>query len=159
MNGEDAAARARYAKAYPEFFTTEPPKIDISNWRIAIDLVPVLQKTGAGARAGVLLDRTEKFIRTMPRMGGWGYGIADVEIYALRGQNREALAALRTAEKAGWRKSWRYYRDFDPDLAAIRNEPEFKAVFADIERDMARQRAELAARRRSAPPKPNVTST
>jgi len=33
----------------------------------------------------------------------------------------------------------------------IQTEPEFKAVFADIERDMARQRAELAARPKDAP--------
>ena len=46
---------------------------------------------------------------------------------------------------------WRYYRDFDPNLASIRNEPEFKAVFADIERDMAQQRARLAARPKDAP--------
>ena len=64
---------------------------------------------------------------------------------------REALAALREAEKAGWRGPvWRYYRDIDPNLASIRNEPEFKAVFADIERDMARQRAELAKRSKDA---------
>jgi len=58
---------------------------------------------------------------------------------------------LRAAEKAGWRGGWRYYRDFDPNLASIRNEPEFKAVFADIERDMAHQLAELAARPKDAP--------
>jgi hypothetical protein len=42
----------------------------------------------------------------------------------------------------------------DPKFAtdtSIRNEPEFKAVFADIERDMARQRAALAARPKDAP--------
>jgi tetratricopeptide (TPR) repeat protein len=149
--GDDAIARARYAKAYPEFFATELPRIDGSNLPIAIDLVLVLQKTGASVRASVLLDRIEKFIRTIPRMGGSGYGITDVQIYALRAQRREALSALRATEKAGYRFGWRYYRDFDPDLASIRNEPEFKAVFADIERDMARQRAELAARRRNAP--------
>ena len=33
----------------------------------------------------------------------------------------------------------------------MRNEPEFKAVFADIERDMAEQRARLAARPKDAP--------
>ena len=67
-------------------------------------------------------------------------------------KSAQALAALREAEKAGWRgPNWRYYRDFDPNLASIRNEPEFKAVFADIERDMARQRAELAARPKDAP--------
>ena len=42
-------------------------------------------------------------------------------------------------------------RDHDPAFATIRNEPEFKAVFADIERDMAQQRARLAARPKDAP--------
>ena len=47
------------------------------------------------------------------------YGITDVAIHALRGQKRAALAALRDAERAGWRGPWwRYYRDFDPNLAS-----------------------------------------
>jgi len=59
---------------------------------------------------------------------------------------------LREAEQVGWRGPfWRYYRDFDPNLASIRDEPEFKDVFADIEHDMARQRAELAKRPKDAP--------
>jgi hypothetical protein len=58
---------------------------------------------------------------------------------------------LREAKRAGCRWLWRYYRDYDPVLAPIRNEPAFKAVFADIERDMAQQRALLAARRKGAP--------
>ena len=62
-----------------------------------------------------------------------------------------ALARLREAKHAGWRLLWPYYRDVSPHLASIRNEPEFKAVFADIERDMARQRAEFAARPKDAP--------
>ena len=75
-----------------------------------------------------------------------------MQIHALRGDKAKALAALRDAEQAGWRGPlWRYYRDFDPNLASIRNEPEFKAVFADIERDMAQQRARLAARPKDAP--------
>ncbi len=149
------AARARYAKASPELFATEAPTIDGSNWRIALDLAPVLQKTGENARASALLDGSDRFIHTIPRLGIYlwsGYGVADAQIHALRGDKAKALAALRAAEKAGWRGPfWRYYRDFDPALASIRNEPEFKAVFADIERDMARQRAELAARPKDAP--------
>ena len=77
--------------------------------------------------------------------------VADVQIHALRGDRVKALAALRDAEQAGWRFAWRYFRDFDPSLASIRNEPEFKAIFADIERDMAQQRARLAARPKDAP--------
>ena len=46
---------------------------------------------------------------------------------ALRGEKRAALAALGEAEKAGWRGPyWRYYRDVDPSVASIRNEPEFR---------------------------------
>jgi hypothetical protein len=111
----------------------------------------VLQNTRENARATALLDRSEQFIRTTPRMGLGGHGCADVQIYALRGDKAKALAALRVAERAGWRGGWRYYRDVDPNLASIRNHPEFKAVFADIERDMARQRAELAARPKDVP--------
>ena len=78
-------------------------------------------------------------------------GILDVSIQALRGDNAKALAALREARRPAGVPIWRYYRDFDPTLDSIRNEPEFKAVFADIERDMAQQRARLAARPKDAP--------
>ena len=90
----------------------------------------------------------------MTRLGGNGFGIADVEVLAVRGRKQEALSTLRAAQRAGWRGGlWplRYFRDHDPALATIRSDPEFKAVFADIERDMARQRAELAARPKDAP--------
>jgi hypothetical protein len=60
---------------------------------------------------------------------------------------------------AGWRgPAWRYYRDFDPKLASIRNEPEFNAVFAVIERDMAQQRARLAAQPKDAALEPTPES-
>ncbi len=150
--GNAQAARARYAAAFPELLAAAPPTIDTSNLRAAVDLAFVLQQTGEHERARLLLDRGEEFIRSIPRVPWNGYWIADAEIHALRGREREALAALRAAESAGWRSFWRYYRDFEPNLAAIRNEPEFKAVFADIERDMAEQRARLAARPEGAAP-------
>ena len=150
--GDYQAARLRYAKAYPALVTPTPPTIDGSNWQAAVDVALVLRAAGDGAAAGALLDRADAYIRTIPRLGLAGYGIADAQIHALRGDKSKALAALREAEKAGWRGPfWRYYRDFDPNLASIRNEPEFKAIFADIERDMARQRAELAKRPKDAP--------
>ena len=81
---------------------------------------------------------------TSQRLGRFGYGLADVQIRLLRGQHGEALELLREAERAGWRGPyWRYHRDFDPVMGPIRSHAEFKAVFADIERDMTRQRSEL----------------
>jgi hypothetical protein len=79
--------------------------------------------------------------------------IRDVLILALRGDNAGALQALRQAERNGWRYNWRYYRDYEPGLASIRDTPEFKAIFADIERDMARQREELRRLPEDAAPK------
>jgi len=157
--GDASTARSRYAQAYPELLAPEPPKIDASNFGPAFNLVPILQKTEEGERAALLLDRIEQAIRPMQRLGSNGYGIADVTIHALRGDRAKALAALREAEKVGWRGPlWRYVRDVEPALDSIRSEPEFQAIFADIERDMARQRAELAKRPKDAPLELEVTA-
>ena len=151
---------ARYEKAYPELFVQGAPQIHISNHWASVDLALVYQKRGDGEGARILLDGVARHIRTIPRLGVLGYGIEDVEIHALRGRKAQALVALRQAEQAGWRGPlWRYNRDFDPNLDSIRNEAEFKAVFADIERDMARQRAALAARPKDAALKLKATGT
>jgi TolB-like protein/cytochrome c-type biogenesis protein CcmH/NrfG len=149
--GDYASARARYAKAFPDLFAEELPKLEFRHTFAAIDLALVLQHTREEERASALLDRSEALLRTIPRMGLLGYGFWDVALYTLRGQTAMALIKLREAEQAGCRLQWRCHRDFNPSLASIRNEAEFKAVFADIERDMAQQRARLAARRKDAP--------
>jgi TolB-like protein/Tfp pilus assembly protein PilF len=141
-----------YVKAFPELVGTDSPVINGSNYRSAVDLAGLLLNAGDRNRAARLLDGAESVIRSTQRMGWEGYGMLDVQIYALRGDKTRALAALREAKAAGWRSfGWRYYRNFEPTLASIRNEPEFIATFADIERDMARQRADLAARPKDAP--------
>jgi tetratricopeptide (TPR) repeat protein len=152
QTGRDDAALTRYKQAHPELFAHGSPSVHLANYRAAIDLALVLQKRGENEAAKLLLDGAARVIRTIPRLGIAGYWLSDVTIHALRGQKAEALAALRDAEKAGWRGPfWRYYRDFDPNIASIRDEPEFKAVFAVIERDLAQQRARLAARPKDAP--------
>jgi TolB-like protein/Tfp pilus assembly protein PilF len=146
-----ATAQARYAAAFPEWSDSETLRVDGSNYMSAIDLALVLQRLDKAERAAALLDASEQMIRSLHRLTFTGYGVADVQIHALRGDKAKALTALREAERVGWRGPlWRYYRDIDPNLDSIRDDPEFKAVFADIERDMDRQRAELAARPKDA---------
>jgi TolB-like protein/Tfp pilus assembly protein PilF len=154
--GDAKAARERYASAYPDLLSSPVPRVDSGNFYRAIDLALVLQGTGELVRAKALLDGGELAIRPLARLGIGGYWLADVQVHALRGDRAKALIALRDAEMAGWRGPfWRYYRDIDPNLESIRDEPEFKAVFADIERDVERQRAELAARPKDAPLDPS----
>jgi TolB-like protein/Flp pilus assembly protein TadD len=148
--GRPLRARVRYASAYPELFE-EVVALDTNSALAAIDLALVLQQTDENVRAELLLDRAGGFTQKIGPMIPGRYAFADAPVQALRGRRAEALTALRQAQQQGRRAGWRYYRDYDPALASIRNDPEFKAVFADIERDMARQRAELAARPRNAP--------
>jgi TolB-like protein/DNA-binding winged helix-turn-helix (wHTH) protein/tetratricopeptide (TPR) repeat protein len=139
------SARALYEDGFPELLA-QPPALDGWNYVAAVDLALVLQKTGEAELAAELLRRAETWVLTTPRLGLSGHGIADARIHMLRGQPQDALAKLREAQRAGWRGPyWRYYREFDPVLAPIRDHPEFKAVFADIERDLKQQRTELAA--------------
>jgi tetratricopeptide (TPR) repeat protein len=150
--GDTDAAQQRYLTAFPELSAPTVPRLVWENYRAAVDLAAVLQQAGEVDRAAALLDAGETYVQKRSRLGSFGFGITDVQIYALRGDKSKAVAALREAERAGWRGPlWRYHRDFDPNLDSIRSEPEFKAVFADIERDMARQRAALAARPEDAP--------
>jgi TolB-like protein len=150
--GDYKSARARYASAFPALLDSAEQPVNAWNLPAAVDLVLVLQRTGDLDNATALLNGSEQAIRRIGRLGYLGYGISDVQIHALRGETKKALALLREAEEAGWRGPfWRYYRDVDPNLASIRNEPEFKRTFDDIERDMARQRAALAARPKDAP--------
>ena len=138
-------ARALYERDFPELLA-KPPMVYLYNYRAAIDLALVLQQGGEHERAAVLLDRAEAWVRKRSRLGRFGHGLADIQIALLRGDQDDALRRLRQAVSAGWRGPyWRYHRDFDPILAPIRDHPEFKAAFADIERDMARQREQLAA--------------
>jgi tetratricopeptide (TPR) repeat protein len=150
-DGRRSEARVFLAASCPGL-GHEEPAVDRSCYRAAIDLALVLQQEENAGKAATLLDRAEAVIAGMPRLSWAGFGLADVQIHALRGHRSQALESLRRAQHDRWRGPlWRYYRDIDPNLESIRTEPEFKAVFADIERDMARQRTELAARAKDAP--------
>jgi TolB-like protein/Tfp pilus assembly protein PilF len=149
--GDYRTARARYAQAIPEMFAADLPAFSERDVSVALDIARVLQNTGERERARALLDRSETLVRSIPRLGDYGYGFMDVAIYAMRGETSRALESLRESERSGARAYWRYYRDFAPNVDSIRNQPEFKVIFADIERDMARQRAALAARPKDLP--------
>ncbi len=96
-----------------------------------------------------------------PRLGDWGYGIADVQIYTLQGDKQKALSALRQAIDEGWRSSWWYFLKYDPILESLHDEPEFQAMVAEIEADMAAQLARVREMERNGElePIPDISAT
>jgi hypothetical protein len=88
----------------------------------------------------------------MHRIRGYGYGILDVYIHAVRGDHNRAIAGLREAIDMGWRVSikerawswsgccsWWQLRE-DWKLGSLRQDPEFVALMNELEADIRRQR-------------------
>jgi TolB-like protein/Tfp pilus assembly protein PilF len=141
--GKGSAAVARYRDAYPAFRDEADALIDASNYYAAIDLGYVFLATGETARGRYLLERCLVHLETRPRLSSRGYWMNDVRIYAMLGNDKQALAALREAVDAGWRVYWRIYLPHDPALAGLRQDPDFTAIVDRLEADMATQRERL----------------
>jgi tetratricopeptide (TPR) repeat protein len=141
--GRIQEARRIYTEAYPELINSRALQIDNSNYGAAIDLALVLSMTGEHEQAELLLARSLQHVRSMPRLGLAGYGISDVQIHALQGEDQKALLALREAVDQGWRFLWRYSLNYNLNLASLRDEPAFRKIITELEADMATQLARL----------------
>jgi TolB-like protein/DNA-binding winged helix-turn-helix (wHTH) protein/lipoprotein NlpI len=159
--GRHPEARTLYEKTHPELLDDDNPEVYNRNYRAAIDLALVLSKTGEQERANLLLNRSLQYIQTQPRVRWDGYGIADVQVHALRGDKQKALAALRQAIDEGWRGLWWYYLKRNPNLESLHGEPEYQAMVAEIEADMAVQLARVREMERNGElePIPEVSAT
>jgi hypothetical protein len=115
----------------------DDPVVHRSNYRAAIDLSVVLERMGERERSQRMLEKSLVAISNMPRLGWFGFGSADAEIYALLGRSGEALSALRLAVDDGWWRHWFFWTELNPNLDSIRDEPEYGAVIAKLESDMA----------------------
>ena len=67
----------------------------------------------------------------------------------LQGEKQKALSALRQAIDEGWRSIWWYFLKDDPSLESLHDEPEFQAMVAEIEADMAVQLARVSEMERN----------
>jgi hypothetical protein len=85
-------------------------------------------------------------IRNVPRLGLFGYGSAEADIYALQGKSAEALSALRLAIDDGWWLHWRFWTELNPNLDSVRNEPEYGTLIGELESKMAAQLALVQTR-------------
>jgi tetratricopeptide (TPR) repeat protein len=138
QKADPARAIQVYEKHYPKLFE-ENPQVDGWNHAAAISLADQMRRSGDDARANLLLQKSLSVLRetTDP----W-YGPATATAHLLSGEPDVALSALREAIDSGWRRgSWILERD--PTYAPLWDHPEFQAMMAEINADMAGQLAEL----------------
>ncbi len=137
--GELDDALNRYRDLTPELFA-DPPVISAANISCAPDLVLLLQRAGKDVAAQLLIDAALGWWRETQPAGVHGFvlNIADIELLALNGQTQEALEGLLQAADAGWRNFWPWVVSGN-NLAALRDEPELKAMSERIKMDFAKQ--------------------
>jgi tetratricopeptide (TPR) repeat protein len=160
----------RYLARYPVLAKGQLPIGERSNvydvWEafsVTLDLAAAYLHAGDKAKAESLLSLVESELPHWPQVGSWiwGYGYADVELHALRGDKEKALAALREGAAKGTRYMWRFQLLHNPNLESIRDTPEFAAIVAEIEADMATQLARVREMERNGElePIPEVSAT
>lgn len=129
----------RFADQYPELACSREPEVNRANLFPAMNLSLAWSGENDPACANRLLERALEVMAGMPRLGSWGYGIADVEARARMGQTELALATLRNAIDAGWRAFWWAQGERSPHLVALREDLRFAAMMDEIRADMAAQ--------------------
>ena len=99
-----------------------------------------LDETGEHECADRLLEKSLERLQGMPRLGIYGYGIADIEILARQGKTEQALDTLRLAIDEGLRSpSWWAQGEGSPHMISLRGEPKFKEMIEEIRAEMAAQ--------------------
>ncbi len=148
--GKNGDIIARYLANYPELtkgaFPKERLPAESLIWEaflVTLDLASAYLRAGQDAKAESLLSLVESELQHWPRAWWWGHGIADVELHALRGEKEKALAALQEHADQGTRDYWRWQVLYNPNLESLHDEPEFAAIVAEIESDMASQLARV----------------
>jgi len=125
----------------------------------ATDLALGLQMIGDAERSRRLLDAASAFLAVARRNGTHEYFIDEIRVAAIRGDENTALQLLAKLVEKGWRGPyWRFYRDFDPALDELRQEPLFKQAFTTVEQDIRSQRLRAMQAGDLDPPDLNLTA-
>jgi len=115
--------------------------VDRYTVRSVVQLAYIAQQEGDMQTARDMLLKSLHFVQGRPRLGIGGFGILDVQIFALLGRVEDAISAFRDAVDEGFRSTiasdfW-LTRD-DPYLASISGDERFVALLNDIELDIQR---------------------
>jgi TolB-like protein/lipopolysaccharide biosynthesis regulator YciM len=137
-------ARPIVRALFPRFFGENEITVEYRELFDALQAAIILQSEGRQDPADELYDQMLALMREADRLND-GYGAIDASIHALRGHKQLALSTMREAIDAGWRQSWWAFRLHYFD--AMKDEPEWNAMMAELEADIDRQRAWYDAHR------------
>ena len=148
LAGDLEAAKRYTLAASPTLAGDAAQRVDRSSADNALKLAFIYQQEGRDAQASRFLSETLELLQGAPRLGTFGYGIRDVQIYALMGRREDAIAAFREALDEGYRGSVAFDGwplAIDPYLDDIRDDPRFVEMVAELESHLVVMRDRLDA--------------
>jgi TolB-like protein/tetratricopeptide (TPR) repeat protein len=104
--------------------------------RDIVKLAYIEKVEGNVARSTELLSAALPVVQSLPRLGVFGQGIRDAQIYAILGQRENAFDALRSAIDAGYRSSVifdQWTLEVDPFFTSLRDDPRFGELLAELQ--------------------------
>lgn len=143
--GEYEEALTWYRQQVPEVFA-ESPQIDATNIEKSADLGHLLQAAGEDQKARDILEAVVTRYDALYSVGAanWPLGAAKAQALALLDRTDDALAELSRIVDDGWRMRWRFNTEMNPSFDSIRNDPRYRSIIAEIERDIEAQRDAFA---------------
>ena len=99
----------------------------------AVNAAHLYLKTGQTDRARNLLEQSRQFVTSWLDDQNFRSGALYVlaSIHAIEGEQKQALNGIRRAAEAGWTRQW--FTLQDPNLASLRDDPEFRRIINDLE--------------------------
>jgi TolB-like protein/Tfp pilus assembly protein PilF len=137
LAGDLEVARDYILKLNPVLALDSSVQIDRFTIRDVIKLGFILRQEGDLEGSAEILRNALIFVQSMPRLGLFGKGVRDAQIYALLGQTNDAFAALDEAVNAGFRTSFvfdgMWMLQDDPYFSSIRDDDRFIAILNKID--------------------------
>jgi len=146
-NGDPESGISVFREQHPGLFE-EKPEITSANVLQAVDLALLLNMSGRPAAMQHLLDAVFEFYDQPWATSGSVRALlvpARAEALAILGDDHGALTELRRIIDKGWRLSWRWETDLNPNFNGIRETPKFQKMVRELEADMAEQRTRTQA--------------
>jgi TolB-like protein/tetratricopeptide (TPR) repeat protein len=136
LAGDLETAKKYALEANPTLGGDTVSRVNRASAMNAVKLAYIYQREGRERQAFRLLTETLDAIRELPRLGTYGFGIRDVQAYALLGRREDAITAFREAIDAGFRGSIAFDGwpiAIDPYLESIRGDARFVEMLDELE--------------------------
>ncbi len=138
LTGRVAEALKTLRTHAPGLVTDGAIHVGISEVHDAVVAGYVLRASGDIDRSEEVFDAALSTIQTMNRTRGIYFDNLDIYIHAIRDDRESAVAALREAIDAGWRRAWWTLRE--PVFDDMATSPKWRSMIRELEEDIARQR-------------------